>query len=342
MRTLVESVAAPPGSQAKVDEMALSLHSVTIGMARLLVRWRCAPRLVAAGLLFSPLPSFASPAPQRDALSTLREKIDRAEKESMEICKTLGAIYEEIGDTDKAVKSYRMAFQVFPDDPFVCRKLIALCTAKERWAELVPVYKSLINANPGANETYMNKLAECYLKADQPEEAVAVIRQMLDEYGEDAADYRDAAQMLMSYEEYEPAASVCRNGIEAGFEQSSVLHGLLRRAAAQAGKYGEAISAYRKAIELSASQRERVILEQELAELCQKEPIIERLLEKKAESLQAIDERLAELYWQKALQEEKDGKLDAALVLYRRIFSLAPDSDRGKAAEKRIQELGHP
>jgi len=65
-------------------------------------------------------------------------------------------------------------------------------------------------------------------------------------------------------------------------------------------------------------------------------------LQEKTESLKAIDRRLAELYWQKALQEEQAGNVDAALTLYRKIISLVPDSERGKAAETKIQELSNP
>lgn len=319
--------------------MAFRPCTTGIELARLFSPGRRRFWFLVAGVLFAAAPSFGT---QYDATSALREKIDQAEKERMEICKTLGAIYEQMGDTDKAIESYRMGFHVFPDDPFISRKLIKLYTAEERWAELAPVYKSLINVNPGANEVYMNKLAECLLKAGQPGEALSVIRELLDEYGDDSADYRDAAQMLMNYEQYEPAASICRKGIEAGFQQSANLHYLLGRAAAKAGKYADAIFAYRKAIGLSSSQADRAILQQELAELCKEEPIIERILEEKTKSLRIIDERLAELYWQKASEEQQKGKLDAAIALYRKIVSLVPDAERGKAAKKKIQELSNP
>ncbi len=319
--------------------MAFPPDTPGIELAPLLPSGRRRFWLLFAGVLFAAAPSFGA---QYDAVSALREKIDQAEKERIEICRTLGAIYEQLGDTDKAIESYQMAFHVFPDDPFISGKLIKLYTAQERWAELAPVYKSLINVNPGANEVYMNKLAECLLKAGQPGEALSVIRDLLDEYGNDSGDYRDAAQMLINYEQYQPAASICRKGIEAGFEQSANLHCLLGRAAAKAGEYADAIFAYRKAIELSSSRSDRTLLEKELAELCKEEPIIKRILEEKTKSLRAIDKRLAELYWQKAFQKQQEGKLDAAIALYRKIVSLVLDSERGKAAKKKIQELSNP
>ncbi len=329
----------PSRIAGRVYEMVFLLDDVRVKPARSFFSRRWAFRLVTAALLLSPLALFGT---EDDALSVLLEKIDRAERERVNIYKTLGAIYEEIGDTDKAIESYRMGFQVFRDAPILSQKLISLCTAKERWAELIPVYKSLVYANPGANEMYRKKLAECYLKGGQPDEAVAVINELLHEYGEDDADYRDAAQTLMTYEQYEQAASVCQRGIEGGFEQSSVLHYLLGQATAKLGQYNEAISAYKRAIELCDSQRDRKILQQELADLCKEEPIVEQVLEEKTESLKAMDERLAELYWQKALREEKDGKQDAAAALYQKIVSLVPGSERGKAAEKKIQGLSGP
>jgi tetratricopeptide (TPR) repeat protein len=298
-----------------------------------------APRLVVAGLALAPVSAFGS---LDEAATLLTEKIDRAEKKRVELCKVLGAIYEEIGDTEKAIESYRKGFSVFPDDPFLCQKLIALYKVKERWAELVAVYESLVINNPGANEAYRRSLAECHLKAGQYQEAVAVIEEWLNEYGGDAADYRDAAQMLMSFEQYESAANICRKGIESKFGQSFELHCFFGRAMAKTGKYDEAIVAYKKAIELCTSPRDKGILQQELAELSREEPIIERILEERAESLQATDRRLAELYWQKALQEERDGRRDAAIALYRRIALLVPDSETGRAAEKKIQALGNP
>ena len=58
--------------------------------------------LVTAGLLFAPLLSFGT----EDEVSTLRERIDLAERERAELCKILGAIYEEVGDADNAIKGF--------------------------------------------------------------------------------------------------------------------------------------------------------------------------------------------------------------------------------------------
>jgi len=300
---------------------------------------RCAVPLVAAGLFFSSCPLVFA---EDDTISALREKIDRAEKERVEICKILGAIYEEMGETDKVIECYRTGFQVFPDDPFLCSKLRDLYAAKERWADLASIYKRLVNANPGGNETYMKTLAECHLKAGQHQEALAVLTELLDEYGDASADYRDAAQMLMAHEQYDAAATLCQKGIQGDFGKSPELHCILGLAQLKAGKYGEAIVAYRKAIELGVSGRDRLDLEQQLAKVCKEEPVIEYVLREKLESVKAIDQRLAELYWLKALKEEGAGRLDAAIALCRKIVLLVPDSEIGKAAQKKIQELGNP
>lgn len=325
--------------QEMAEMFAFPVSNMGIVLSRFLFRQRFALCVFSAGLVFA---SFSSLGRGEDAVSALREKIDQAEKERAEICKILGAIYEETGDSEKAIESYRLGFQVFPDDPLLCNKLIELCTAEERWGELVPIYQSLVNANPGANEAYMRMLAECHLKARQNEEAVAVLAEMLDEYGVDVADYRDAAQMLMAYEQYEAAASVCRRGIEGEVDEGPDLHYLLGRAWAKGGKYREAIVAYKKALELCTSQQETRILEEELANLCMEQPIIERILEENTESLKGIDERLAELYWRKAAQEQQDGDANAALALYRKIVSLVPGSEKAEAAEKKIRELSNP
>jgi tetratricopeptide (TPR) repeat protein len=279
---------------------------------------------------------------QRDSMSSLREKIDQAERERMDICKILGAIYEEIGDTDKAIESYRMGFQVYPDDPFLCTKLIRLYTLKEAWADLVPVYESLVNVNPGANQKYMNDLTECLLKVGRPEEALKVTRDMLEDYGDDAAIYRDAAHLFMKYDQHQGAASICRLGIEGEFADNHELHWVLGRALGKLKDYAEAVSAYQRAIELCSLPRDRDIIEKELAELCAEEPVIDQILEQKIESLDAVDQRLAELYWQLALDKENAGHLEEALVLYRKIPLLVPDSDRRKAAEAKIQKLSNP
>jgi len=295
--------------------------------------------VLSAALLAAHPPALSS---QNDSVSALREKIDQAEKERMEICKILGAIYEETGDTEKAIESYRMGFQVYPDDPFFCNKLIRLYTARERWAELVPIYESLVNANPGANKKHLNDLAVCLLKAGQPEEAVGVIAEMLEEYGEDAAIYRDAAQTFMKHEHYEGAATVCQQGIEGEFAEQYELHWILGRATGKLKRYTEAVSAYEKALQLCRSARNKEIIEKELAELCAEEPIIEQILQDKIESLKTIDQRLAELYWQKALDKQEAGDLDEASSLYRRIILLVPNSERGKAAQLKIQQLPTP
>jgi tetratricopeptide (TPR) repeat protein len=274
-----------------------------------------------------------------DEVSALREKIDRAERERAELCKILGAIHEESGDTDNAIRVYRMGFQVAPDDPFLCEKLKELCTKGERWKELVLVYESLIYANPGANGPYMKKLAECHLKVGQMAEAVMVIGEMLEEYGDTAADYRDAGQMLMTYELYDAAADILRGGIEKKPDRVGELYFMLGRSLAKAHKYSEAVEAYEKAIELCDSEREKRILTQELAELCEEGSVVEDILDRKMESVKALDERLADLYWQMACGEEERGNVPGATAFYRKIVSLTPGSDRAKAAATKVQQL---
>jgi hypothetical protein len=53
-----------------------------------------------------------------------------------------------------------------------------------------------------------------------------------------------------------------------------------------------------------------------------------------------MDQRLAEVYWQKADQEEKGGNPEAAVALYRKITLLVPDSKRGKEAQEKTEGLG--
>ncbi len=295
--------------------------------------------LLTGAFLLAHVSSLSS---QSESVPSLREKIDEAERERIEICKILGAIYEEIGDTDKAIESYRTGFQVFPDDPFLCNKLIRLYTLKEAWADLIPVYESLINANPGANQKAMTDLTECLLKVSQPEEALKVIREMLEHYGDDAAIYRDAAHTFMKYEQPEGAASICRWGIEGEFPENYELHWVLGRALGKSKNYTEAVSSYGQALEFCTSGSQREIIEKELAELCTEEPIMEQILEEKVESLEAVDQRLAELYWQEAIHKEEAGERDQALVFYRKIILLTPDSERGEAAKGKIQELAKP
>ena len=290
-------------------------------------------------MLLAWLPAFGS---QDDSVVSLREKIDRAERERLEVCRILGAIYEEIGDADKAIEVYRMGFQVYPDDPFLCGKLVRLYTVREAWSELIPIYESLVNANPGANQSYLNDLAQCHIKAGQPGKALAVMGEMLDQYAENAALYRDAAQMFMKSECYEAAAIICQKGIEGKFADSADLHWILGQATAKLKQYEKAVPAYEKAIELSSAGRIRELIEKELAELCTHELVVEQILANKLESLRGIEQRLAELYWEKAVAAEQEGDLAKANTLYQRIALLVPDSDTGRAAEKKIQELGNP
>lgn len=273
---------------------------------------------------------------------SLRETIDRAERERLEVCRILGAIYEEIGDAEKAIEVYRMGFQVYPDDPFLCGKLVRLYTVREAWSELIPIYESLVNANPGANQSYLNDLAQCYIRAGQPDKALMVMLEMLDQYAENAALYRDAAQMFLKNECYEEAAAICQKAIDGKFADNADLHWILARAVAHLKRYEQAVPAYEKAIELSSGGRNRQLMERELADLCTQEPVIEQILSNKLQSLQGIEQELADLYWQKALASEQQGNSADAKTLYHRIARLVPESLLGKAAEKKIQELGNP
>lgn len=295
--------------------------------------------VLSLALLLARIPAFGA---QDDSVVSLREKIDRAERERLEVCRILGAIYEEIGDADKAIEVYRMGFQVYPDDPFLCGKLVRLYTVREAWSELVPIYESLANANPGANQSYLNDLAQCYIKAGQPGKALTVTGEMLDQYAENAALYRDAAQTFIKNECYEGAASICRKGIDGKFGDSADLHWILGQATAKLQQYEKAVPAYEKAIELSSAGRIRELIEKELAELCTHEPVVEQILANKLRSLRGIEQRLAELYWEKAVAAEQAGDLAEARTLYQKIALLVPDSDTGRAAEKKTQELGNP
>jgi tetratricopeptide (TPR) repeat protein len=165
---------------------------------------------------------------------------------------------------------------------------------------------------------------------------------MLDQYAENAALYRDAAQMFMKNECYEAAASICRKAIEGKFGDSADLHWILGQATAKLQQYEKAVPAYEKAIELSSAGRIRELIEKELAELCTHEPVVEQIPANKLRSLRGIEQRLTELYWEKAVAAEQQGNLAEARTLYQRIAHLVPDSDTGRAAEKKIQELGNP
>ena len=292
--------------------------------------------LLLLALRFFLCPVFSA---EDNSIVSLRERIDRAERERLDLCRILGAIYEEIGDAEKAIEVYRMGFQVYPDDPFLCGKLVRLYTVREAWSELIPIYESLVNANPGANQSYLNDLAQCYIRAGQPDKALMVMLEMLDQYAENAALYRDAAQMFLKNECYEEAAAICRKAIDGKSADNADLHWILGRAMAHLKQYEQAVPAYEKAIELSSGGRSRELMEKELAELCTQEPVVEQILANKLESLRLVEQRLAELYWEKAISAEQQGNLAGAKTLYRRIALLVPDSDAGKAAEKKVQEL---
>lgn len=294
--------------------------------------------VLSLALLISRLPAFGS---QDDSIISLREKIDRAERERLDLCRILGSIYEEIGDAEKAIEVYRMGFEVYPDDAFLCGKLVRLYTVREAWSELIPIYESLANANPGANQSYLNDLAQCHIKAGQADKALAVMLEMLDQYAENAALYRDAAQMFLKSECFKEAAAICQKAIDGKFADNADLHWILGRAMAHLKQYEQAVPAYEKGIELSSGGRSRELMEKELAELCSQQPVVEQILSNKLESLRLIEERLVEQYWEKALAAEQQGNLAEAKTLYHRIALLVPDSDTGRAAEKKIYYLNN-
>ena len=63
------------------------------------------------------------------------------------------------------------------------------------------------------------------------------------------------------------------------------------------------------------------------------------MIAERERKIEEIDARLVKLYWAEAAAHEKAEEFAEAVKYYRKVIALAPDSEQGKAAAAKVDEL---
>ena len=276
---------------------------------------------------------------KEESIGDIKEKIEKAEAEKLDIVKTLAAIYQINENIDKAIQYYQLAFNLSKDDKAISDKLLDLYNQKKMWREMIPIYEYLAESNPRKNQYYLKQLGDCYFKINQDDRAIEVFKKYLDEYSEYEETYYSIGDILFQHKKFEEAAKVYQKAIEGGFSDKYKVHWSLAKIYMQLEKYDRALKAYESAKKYVSKGYDRQQIEAELIQLYKKTDIIDKVIKEKENEIKEIDKKLIDLYWQEAREKEDGNEIESALKYYRKIVTIAPDSEKGKAAAKKIEEL---
>jgi tetratricopeptide (TPR) repeat protein len=225
-------------------------------------------------------------------------------------------------------------------DEDLAARLLDLLRKDERWTEMVPIYKRLIDERPASSRQYLLELSQCLFRLGSEDEALAV----LDQYRTDYADYEDTylklSAILSNHGHTQKAADTLREALERkDLEKSYRLHWQLGIVYVDLGETEKAIDSYEAALDLVGPGSDRDAINNRLIELYKQAERIDEVIEKREQEIEDIDAKLVKLYWAEAEKREKSEEFAAAIEYYGKIVALAPDSDTGKAAAARIEKL---
>jgi tetratricopeptide (TPR) repeat protein len=291
--------------------------------------------LLAAGFI-AVAPAKAS----EDTPYDIRDRIEEIERQKLELVKTLALIYEARGDKDKATDYTYQAFMLDATDEVLAAKLLDLMRKNERWNEMIAIYERLIQERPGRGQEYMLDLTSCYFKLGQDEKADEVLDRYKREYADYVETYLKLATLYADNGNLDKAAAVLEEAAaHPEFGKQYKIHWQLGIVDVDRGEIEEAINAYEKALDLVEPGSDRNAINSRLIALYKQADKIEDVIQKRENEIEAIDARLVKLYWTEAEKHEAAERFAEAIKLYRKIVALAPDSDKGKSAAAKIEEL---
>jgi len=296
----------------------------------------CLLSAVMAAVCLAAPPAWAA---EEESIGDIRDRIAETEQKKIELVKTLALIHEARGDQDKAIECTEQAFMLDADDEVLAAKLLDLLRKAERWADLARVYRRLIDERPGSSRQHMIELGTCYFKLGREADALDV----LDEYRREYADYEETylklASILADNGHMPEAAAILEEAVAGRFKEHYKLHWQLGIVYVELGEIEGAIPKYEAALDLVEPGSDRNAINSRLISLYKRAERIDQVIEKRESEIEEIDAKLVKLYWARAHAHEKAEELDEAVGYYRKIVALAPDSDTGKAAAAKVDEL---
>jgi len=273
------------------------------------------------------------------SIGELRDRIVETERKKLELVKTLALIFETRGDQEKALAYSREAFMLDPSNETLARKLLGLLRQDERWSEMIPIYERLVDERPGQSQQYLLELGTCHFKVGQAERALEVLEQYRKEYADNEDTYLSLARLLSDNGRLAEAATLLEEAVADRFKDHYKLHWQLGIVYVNLAETEKAIEAYEAALDLVEPGFDRREINNHLIALYKQAEQINELIKKREREIEDIDSRLVEFYWAEATEHEEAGRLQEALFVYGKIVALSPESDKGKAAAAKVDEL---
>ena len=278
-------------------------------------------------------------AAAEESIGTLRDRIAEAERQKLELLKTLALIFETRGDKEKAIAYSRQAFMIDPSDEALGRKLLGLLRQEERWTEMIPLYERLIDERPGRSQEYLRELATCHFKLGETDRALEALEWYRKDYAEYEATYLKLTEILSDNDRLADAATLLEEAVADRFKDHYRLHWQLGIVYIELSEIDKAIDAYETALDLVEPGNHRNTINTHLINLYQKVNRLDEVIAKREHEIEEIDAKIVRLYWADAEQNEKAGRIPEAIKAYRKIVALSPDSDTGKAAAAKVDVL---
>jgi tetratricopeptide (TPR) repeat protein len=304
-------------------------------MTRTLTMHVLCAAIAAACLAAVPAPAAAS----TESIGDIRDRIAETERRKLELIRTLALIYETRGEQEKAIAYTMQAFMLDASDEALAAKLLDLLRGSERWADMIPIYERLIEEHPGQSQQYLLELGTCYFKVGNEERALEV----LDEYRTEYADYQETylklASVLADNGHMPKAAAILEEAVADKFKDHYKLHWQLGTVYIELNEIKKAIGAYEAAFNLVEPGSDRNAINSRLISLYKKADCIDEVIDERLREIEEMDAQLVESWWAEAQALERDKQLDKAIEYYRKVAALAPDSEKGKAAAAKVDEL---
>ena len=235
--------------------------------------------------------------------------------------------YTWSGEIEKAMRIYKQLIANMPEDNRSRAALAKLYSKQSRHDEAISTWQSLLEVDP-ENTQYRSGLVETYRAADMFPEALEIIQKLITE-NPSAAYYSQLALVYMVDDCFDDAVEAYRKAIELTPNDWWAYEGLAQLYV-QKGDLDTAEKTYKTALQLTGDESERHAINKQLAEVYLQQSELGEALKKMETEGILIFEKLDEV----AQEHHKQGKLDEAVMAYKKAFERAPrDWYRNKIAE---------
>lgn len=202
------------------------------------------------GFAFDELVRIYRQLGRNDRLIEICEKVAALQKDDLSILTTLGDAYFKTGQHTRAIETFRKIVEMEPDSTAVIVKLGAARVAAGDYDGAEEEFAKAARADTAGSPAYFGRLGRAYMEANQCGRAQAAFRRAIESAPADPMYYCDLGDALIclgegdaAWDAYEKAAAL-RPQSAAGFFNR------LGNMLARRDDHGQAVSAFRKAIEL--------------------------------------------------------------------------------------------